>query len=114
VRADRIPKGLQVLPLLGVNSLEAGLFSHPRVVSTDDADAAASVAFEVEPGPAAQARGVNIGESNAGCDGTRAKEECTSILMMVEIIMCILALGEGAWNRTTPKEQRQTWASWSN
>jgi len=91
VRADRIPKGLQVLPLLGVNSLEAGLFSHPRVVSTDDADAAASVAFEVEPGPAAQARGVNTGGSDTGYDGTRAKEECTPKLAMVEVVICVVA-----------------------
>jgi len=77
--------------LLGVGSLEAGLFSHTRVVATDDADAMAGASLEAEPRPVAQARGVNTGGSDAGCDWTRAKEEHTPKLVMVEVVMCVVA-----------------------
>jgi len=48
-RADGITKGLQMSLPLGVNSLEAVLFSHPRATTTDYADAVAGAALEVEP-----------------------------------------------------------------
>jgi len=75
--------------------LEAGFLSFVGTVAAHNADAATCATLKAEPRPAAQTRGVNTGRSNICRDWPRAKEECATKLLLVEVVMNIMA-GNGA------------------
>jgi len=81
----------QMAALLRVNSFKAGFLGFIRMVSTNEVDAAASVALQAKPGPASQARGVHTGSSNICHDRARAKNKSATILLLVEVIMGVVA-----------------------
>ena len=80
-----------MVALLGVDCLEAGFLRFIGVVAANNANTAACVALEAEPRLAAQTRGVHTRSGNVGCDWTRAKEECATILLLVEVVMDVVA-----------------------